>query len=377
MKKLFKRFASVITAALLCTAVIIPSAAPANADYSSYVPFETTIPEGYETFDYGYLHETDQSEWLGEINSIAKDVSYRHNEYVSKIIIPYKIVTHGISIRIDPYKDEETSAAVYDVVEKYRSEFPDLEIADYTGRSVSISNYTDCNTDAGIPETMENKCRIALEMCREITEAGGVITKASYYPYTVAHCVLAFRGIYVYGFPGTEEEFTAYAKSISDELEITTTPIRGEYVDDVAEGTNHFRAEIVIEPVVDEFTKDEAAVVEAYKLWEAIAADYPECIVRSYDCPADDSGSETVTTGSSTTDILAAIQEEASCDINKNGTPDLDDAVLVLTSYANTAAGIETAADTVSCDVNGDGAVDLDDAVKVLTVYAELAAGLR
>ncbi len=65
-------------------------------------------------------------------------------------------------------------------------------------------------------------------------------------------------------------------------------------------------------------------------------------------------------------------------DADSSGTVDLDDAVLILQHYANTAAGISPAsADTDLMDVNGSGTVDLDDAVEVLTIYAETAAGLR
>ena len=371
---------------LLCTAVITSVfSSPVDADFAEpvitkTVPFVITAPENAETFEYGYLHTEYYGFAEGTYKSIGEDVSYRDKEYVNRVYIPYEWEAQHVHIKLDGCSSD-VSEAVTAIVEKYSDELSGLETSEREGVYFLIEDVIDEKT-SDMPETVEDKSKAVMDMCREITAAGGKITEAVYSPYIIGYGRVKLNGIYIYGFPGTEEEFNAYVADISDSLNISPEDaIPEDMVGSVLPDSNHFTVVFEREsPYLGSgYTTDAAAVAEVYKFWEAIRADYPECAIRYYEynpqVSADSGGGTTVNYGE--VNILTAIQEEESCDTNQSGAVDLDDAVQVLTHYANTAAGIAPAAETADMDVNGDGSVTLDDAVKVLAVYAELAAGLR
>jgi Ca2+-binding EF-hand superfamily protein len=67
-------------------------------------------------------------------------------------------------------------------------------------------------------------------------------------------------------------------------------------------------------------------------------------------------------------------------DADQNGEIQVEDAVLVLQTYAQQSAGLEvTLTDDVfrAMDVDGDGVVAVEDAVAILTYYAKTCAGLN
>ena len=76
---------------------------------------------------------------------------------------------------------------------------------------------------------------------------------------------------------------------------------------------------------------------------------------------------------------------DACGDIDQDGTVSVEDAVSVLTYYAQQSAGLEAkltqAAATeesafLAADVDGDGQITVEDAVAILTYYAKKSAGL-
>lgn len=70
-------------------------------------------------------------------------------------------------------------------------------------------------------------------------------------------------------------------------------------------------------------------------------------------------------------------------DPNKDGAVTVEDAVMVLSYYAQQSAGLDMStvtdydnADILSGDINGNELIEVEDAVKILTYYAQQSAGL-
>lgn len=69
-------------------------------------------------------------------------------------------------------------------------------------------------------------------------------------------------------------------------------------------------------------------------------------------------------------------------DMDNNGTVSVEDAVLVLTYYAQQSAGLNPSENTQFAnihlgDIDGDGTISVEDAVSILTYYAQQSAGLN
>ncbi len=229
---------------------------------------------------------------------------------------------------------------------------PPSNLPDSDVEAVIYDMYDENGRNTKDPNAMTDKRRIIQEMAAEMYQ-NGCITKVHY------NDVVA------------QSQFGYNNNTLIVDLNNGTT---GEDTDTLTEIVSFCDSVTSIE--YSEYYKAYAirmCITETADAMSAIKAVYPDADGSSgaiYQM-----NTENVSNG--TINLLTAIQEEESCDTNQSGAVDLDDAVQVLTHYANTAAGIAPAAETANMDVNGDGSVTLDDAVKVLTVYAELAAGLR
>ncbi len=199
-------------------------------------------------------------------------------------------------------------------------------------------------------DDVQDKSHVVKKMCADMYRAG-IVSEAFYDRYTAdIHSNIRVGNLLrIDNYTGDVSELQAFFAEYDESFVVET--INDRYYVDIGVGLDEFRWDI------SDALEERFPGVDAYT---GMMVDY----------------SDIGTTTSGTVNILAAVEEE-SCDINASGAVDLDDAVFLLTHYANTSAGIETASAAVSCDVNGDGDVNLDDAAKILAVYSELSAGLR
>lgn len=76
-------------------------------------------------------------------------------------------------------------------------------------------------------------------------------------------------------------------------------------------------------------------------------------------------------------ELSAFGEENVKGDINGDSSVSIDDAVEVLTIYAETAVGMETTGNISAADVDGNRTIEIADAVAILTYYAQYSAGMN
>lgn len=210
------------------------------------------------------------------------------------------------------------------------------------------------------PSVITSKRGEIQKLCQELQEAG-VVTSASYASYIVNQSYGHYdNSIYILEFPQTKLE----------SLEAFVTQQFGEEISvrEIEALNGNFYT-------VEEFQNvDEAFAAQEMleKQFEEITAYVPVYFNESLDlCRV------------GAVNLLTAA--DACGDIDQDGTVSVEDAVSVLTYYAQQSAGLEAkltqAAATeesafLAADVDGDGQVTIEDAVAILTYYAKKSAGL-
>ena len=268
------------------------------------------------------------------------------------------------------YVSNSSGGKMFDVIECYDFNYNNLEVDlidwsewdnvyeeylaeldfDATDDGIYLYDRIDEGDDPMNPASVSDKYRQCKEVCKLMCK-DGVINAASYHSTSVFYQKYQVRNLLKVRYSEGEDKLAEILAEYSSDVSI----------DDLSDG------------VYDVSFNDVTEFERFIQIKDSLNTDYS--ITSTYNIM--DSSLSVTFFSTEPTNLLTAIQEEESCDTNQSGAVDLDDAVQVLTHYANTAAGIAPAAETADMDVNGDGSVTLDDAVKVLTVYAELAAGLR
>lgn len=300
-----------------------------------------TAPDGYieqmVSREYGIVAYQDSSDML----SMKRYSNFTYN---------------WVSITLSEGYDIET------VYEKYAA---DLGFDVFDGQDTELCLYDNfvSGDDPRTHESVEEKYAAVKAMCAEMY-ADGVIENADYTAMQ-ASCQDAWftKQINCADFSGTEEElkeivdkYTEYGKVYKMDGVFTIgvdEPEPTDYPDEEIDLLSYEELAEMRDEVDALYEGDNISLIQAMNTMV----------------------SNSVTSGS--TNLLTAIQEEASCDTDNSGEIEITDATAILESYANTAAGVAAASEENPMDVNGDGTVGIDDATFVLTVYAELAAGLR
>ena len=312
---------------------------------------ETTEFEGYEQIeDYGIF-----SFVTGTESSKEKYLTYWDTESHRDLIVVEPAIYNVCHVTIiDSSVNMEKYEEIYN---KYAEKLDfdhagEISYADWT--TVTFHDNLDANGEISFDVTAGRDIYSTFKkMCAELYDAG-IISEASYEEYSMSRHdgFLDYSyGLKIKDISATNDELLETIIAIDDTLEIGS----------------------------DEYTGADFAIIgidtpeKFMTVAEAIKTKYPESVLYS------DSGfaEEVCYITSGSTNLLTAIQEEASCDTDNSGEIEITDATAILESYANTAAGVAAASEENPMDVNGDGAVGIDDATFGLTVYAELAAGLR
>ena len=210
------------------------------------------------------------------------------------------------------------------------------------------------------PSMVTSKRGEVQKMCQELQEAG-VVTSASYASYAVSeHFGYYDNAVYIEGLPQTESKSLKLFVRQQFGKEITVREIKELYGDVY---------------IVEKFQNvDEAFAAQAIleKQFGEITTYVPDSFP---DAPNMCKVGEV--------NLLTAA--DACGDVDNDGTVSVEDAVSVLTYYAQQSAGLEAkltqAADTeessfLAADVDGNGQITVEDAVAILNYYAKQSAGL-
>lgn len=348
MKIIFKKLVAVMISAAMTAAFTMPMNTYAGL---SFIDDALKVPEEYGEY-------IDSEGFFSQYSSgNAYSVYFRENAETNQndLLIYFDYRYNDTVLHVVNEKFDEFDA----IFEKYREPLdmdhyvrnePPLEQPESDVTANIFDRFDENGYTTNDPSDMEDKSELIKEMTAELYKSG-CITEADY------------RSMAAYSITGyCSSVMSVYLNSASEASE----------ADALAEIAASFDSVDSIEYNGDHYDID-IALDEAAGFLNAVRAKYPDAegsISSGFDMSAETAASQSL-------NLLAPIKEAEACDINASGTADLDDAVLVLTHYANTAAGIVTADDTRSMDVNGDGSVNLDDAVLVLTVYSETVAGLR
>ncbi|MDO4157294.1 MAG: dockerin type I domain-containing protein [Oscillospiraceae bacterium] len=340
MKK--KKWTAVIVCAVLAGSLF--TAMPAEALYQ--ITFDMEIPDGYEQVEdadayYPIYWRTDHHSNFMTMNNYHCNVLF--------LTVPKE--------KLESYRELETQYA--DFFASFDESYENTLYDDV----VQIRLWDVLEKKTNLIEDLENaesKEGIVRKMCQTLREAD-VIESAEYYPY----CAQVVQGFYsnvmtIWNVPKTEQEqlLAAFKQLGYEDVILTWNESTGNYsarasafqnADGILAATKALEKNYEgakAEPILE--VLDNSSV-------NASAVDMMNLPLISYGDPDDD------------------------------GTVSVEDAVWVLTYYAQQSAGLEaqltqaTATEEsafLAADVDGDGQITVEDAVAILTYYAKKSAGL-
>ncbi len=342
-------------AAALFAAMVSSSMMSVPADARAF-PLLTEVPDGYEMFEDG-----------GSLDFISQEgyyPVYRSSSNHNHVLVLTNYRCNIVELEV-PTTPENMVSKYEEIKEKY-ADVIDTFDQYYQHLSNGVLHITMCDTldkDGNLikdPSVIKSKRGEMQKLCQELLEAGAV-TSASY----TSHNAVQNQGDYLdylwmKDFSRTEYEdlITFVAQQFGEEITVRWQEGREEdycYVEGFQNADTLFAASVVLEK---QFTGADAVPVAGFQESE-----------------------QTYITG--TVNLLTAA--DAIGDVDGNGTISVEDAVSVLTYYAQQSAGLEAklmqAADMeesafLAADVNGDGEITVEDAVAILTYYAQQSAGL-
>lgn len=353
MKK--KKWTAVIASAAIAGSLL--TAMPVSALYQITVE----LPSGYEQFD-------DK----GTLDWVTKDgyyPAYRKIDKHSNIVVLSDYRCNVLDLAIPP----EKIAAYRELETKYEDFFDSFDqLHENTLNDVLYVKLWDSLDEDGNlikdPTKVESKQGIVRKMCQTLREAE-VIESAEYYPYYAQLLQGSYDGVMlIQNVPQTEQEqLLATLQQLGyEDAKISWSNASSLYYANASafrDGTGVF-----------------ADTEEIFAAAEAVEANYEGAIAK----PSAIFLGDASTNGASAVDMMTQPLISYG-DPDNDGNVSVEDAVAVLTYYAQQSAGLEAkltqAADTeetafLAADVDGDGQITVEDAVAILTYYAQKSAGL-
>ena len=315
------------------------------------------VPEGYEITDFSVSFDTRKG-YYPVYRKIAN-----HNEAFALTDYSCNFVEIGV-----PITPENMVSKYKEIEEKYADMIAlfDMYLQNVYDDVLYIIMYDIFDEEMNLikdPSMITSKRGEVQKMCQELQEAG-VVTSASYASYAVSECFgHFFNAVYIEGLPQTElESLEAFvAQQFGEEITVRWVEIQDE------QGEDFF--------IVDGFQN----VDEAFAAQDILEEQFGEIVT---DVPLYFEESSSIYRVGEVNLLTAA---DACGDVDNDGTVSVEDAVSVLTYYAQQSAGLEakltqTAATEESAflaaDVDGDGQITVEDAVAILNYYAKQSAGL-
>ncbi len=343
MKK--KKWTAVIASAVIAGSLL--TAMPAKALYQ--ITFDMDIPDGYEQVEdedayYPVYWKADHHSNFMTMNN------YHYN--VLFLTVPKE--------KLESYRELETQYADFfaSFDESYENTLYDdvVEIRLWDVLEKKINLIEDL-------ENAESKEGIVRKMCQILREAD-VIESAEYYPYSARVVSGSYSDVMsVRNVPKTEQEqlLAAFKQLGYEDVTLTWDENAGNY---------SARASAF---------QDADGIIAASK---ALEANYEGADAGPILLVLDNASTNTATA----VDMMAQPLISYG-DPDHDGKVTVEDAVAVLTYYAQQSAGLEakllqenaaTTEDTafLAADVDGDGKITVEDAVAILTYYAQQSAGL-
>ena len=345
-----KKWTVVIASAVIAGSLL--TSMPVNAIYQITVDMD--VPSGYEPFDH-----------KGTLRGFTKDgyyPAYRCTNNHSNFIVMNDYQCNVLCLevpkeKVQAYRELETKYADFfgSFDESYENTF-------YTD-IIMIRLWDNLENGNSLSEDLEkvdSKQGVVRKMCQTLREAD-VIESAEYYPY----CAQVIQGSYsntmaIRNVPQTEQEQLLNTMKQLGYEDVTLTW-------DDESGNYSARASAFQD--ADGMIAASEALQENY---EGVDAG-PILMIL-----------DTTTNSASAVDMMTQPLISYG-DPDNDGNVSVEDAVAVLTYYAQQSAGLEAkltqAADTeetafLAADVDGDGQITVEDAVAILTYYAQKSAGL-
>ena len=348
MKKKKWMLAAVLSAAMVSSSIL---SVPAEALYQ----ITAEVPNGYEQFEDG-----------GSLDFVSEDGYYsvyrsRSNHNRVLVLTDYRCNIVELEVPTTPEnmvsKYEEIKEKYADLVGTFDQYMQNEDTYYGVVRVVMFDTLDEEGNLIKDPSVITSKRGEIQKLCQELQEAGAV-TSASYMPY---NAVLNL---------GDYQDFL-YLKQVSQAEEDLTTFVQQQFGEDKIVNRINDTNEYYIKGFKNADALFAASTV-LEKQFEGARA-VPAAIFLANE--------QTYTT--ETVNLLTAA--DACGDIDQDGTVSVEDAVSVLTYYAQQSAGLEAkltqAAATeesafLAADVDGDGQITIEDAVAILTYYAKKSAGL-
>ena len=341
-------------AAIFFAAMVSSSMFSISANAIAF-PLLTEVPDGYEMFEDG-----------GSLDFVSENgyyPVYRSVSDANHVLVLTNYRCNIVELEV-PTTPEDMASKYEEIKEKYADVVNTFDQY-YQHLSNGVLHITMCDTvdeNGNLikdPSVIKSKRGEMQKLCQELLETGAV-TSASY----TAHNAVQKQGDYLdylwmKGFSKAEyKDLTTFVAQQFGE-EITVRWQEGQedycYVEGFQNVDDLFETSVVLEK---QFEGTKALPVAVFQEDE-----------------------QTYTT--QTINLLTAT--DACGDVDNDGTVSVEDAVSVLTYYAQQSAGLEAkltqAVDTeesafLAADVDGDGQITVEDAVAILTYYAQKSAGL-
>ena len=344
-----KKWIAILAGAALAGSLL--TAMPVSALYQ----ITAEVPDGYEQFEDG-----------GSLDFVSKNGYYPVYKSVfnaNRVLVLTDY--HCNVVELEVPTTPENMVSKYETIKEKYADVVDTFDQYWQELSDGVLHITMCDTvdengkQIQDPSMITSKRGEMQRMCQELLEAGAV-TSASYTPY---YAVLNL---------GDYQDFL-YLKQVSQTEEVITAFVQQQFGEDKIVGQ------------IDD--TDGYYYIKGFKNADALFAastilekqfEGARAVPVAIFLLADE---QTYTT--KTVNLLTAA--DACGDVDNDGNVSVEDAVAVLTYYAQQSAGLEAmltqAADTeesafLSADVDGDGQITVEDAVAILTYYAKKSAGL-
>ena len=353
MKK--KKWTAVIASAAIAGSLL--TAMPVNALYQITIE----VPRGYEQFD-------DK----GTLDWVTKDgyyPAYQSTNRPSDVIVLNDYRCNVLDLAIPP----EKIAAYRELETKYADFFDsfDQSYENTLNDILYVKLWDSLDEDGNLikdPTKVESKQGIVRKMCQTMREAD-IVESAEYYPYYAQLLHGHYSGVMmIQNVPQTEQE------------QLLATLQQLGYEDAKISWSNENSLYYVNASAFRDGTGTFADTEEIFAAAEAVEANYEGAIAK----PSAIFLGDASTNGASAVDMMN-LPLISYGDPDNDGNVSVEDAVSVLTYYAQQSAGLEAkltqAADTeesafLAADVDGDGQITVEDAVAILTYYAKKSAGL-
>lgn len=351
MKKKKWMLAAVLSAAIVSSSML---SVPADASFQ----LMAEVPEGYEI--------TDRSIFVTQ--NACYPVYWKISDH-NAVLVLTDYLCNFVEIEV-PTTPENMVSKYEEIKEKYAdvvNTFDQYMQGQDTYYGVMrIAMFDTLDEEGNLikdPSAIKSKRGEMQKMCQELQEAG-VVTSASYASYIVNQNFGRYcNGIFVDELPQTElESLEAFVvQQFGEEITVRWVEIQDERDEDffVVDGFQNVDETFAAQEILE-------------KQFEGIVTDVPACLEESLNmCKVGE------------VNLLTAA--DACGDVDNDGTVSVEDAVSVLTYYAQQSAGLEakltqTAATEESAflaaDVDGDGQITVEDAVAILNYYAKQSAGL-